>query len=187
METAVADRAGTGAARPGAPQYHLDRAEAFYRALRGGGVDFAAYVPDSLLDPIELLLEQDDEVETIVCSREDEGVAIAMGAYLGGKTPVALMEGSGLGMSGLILARGMIQRTPLLLIASHNRVLGEQFDYHGATRLVGEGTLQGLGIPYLVINDPNMIETAVSEALLTVKGQRLPVGLFVPRHIIRAS
>src|SRR6185437_2749692 len=117
------------------------------------------------------------------CSREDEGIAIAMGAYLGGKLPVALTEGSGLGLSGLILARGLLQRTPLLIVASHNRVLGEQFDYHGATRLVGEATLAGLNIPYMVIHDPASIETAVREAVLTIKGQKLPVGLFIPRHI----
>jgi hypothetical protein len=31
-----------------------------------------------------------------------------------------------------------------------------------------------------------VIQTAVREAVLTIKGQRLPVGLFVPRHISRA-
>jgi len=51
---------------------------------------------------------------------------------------------------------------------------------------VGEATLAGLNIPYVVIHDPAMIETSVREAVLTIKGQRLPVGLFVPRHIARA-
>jgi len=167
------------------PGYNTDTARAFHRGMRAAGIDFAVYVPDSLLSPIDELLEADPEVETVVCSREDEGIAIAMGAYLGGKLPVALMEGSGLGMSGLILARGLLQRSPLLIIASHNRVLGEQFDYHGATRLVGEATLAGLGIPYKVVEDPSSIETVVREAVLTITGQRLPVGLFVPRHLLR--
>ncbi|HLY67395.1 MAG TPA: thiamine pyrophosphate-binding protein [Chloroflexota bacterium] len=168
-----------------APGYNMDNARAFHRAMRQAGIDFAVYVPDSLLSPIDELLEADVEVQTVVCSREDEGIAIAMGAYLGGKLPVALMESSGLGMSGLILARGLLQRTPLLIVASHNRVLGEQFDYHGATRMVGEATLAGLNIPYMVIHDAAAIETSVREAVLTITGQRLPVGLFVPRHIAR--
>lgn len=170
---------------PSASLYHEQRAATFHRALRAGGVDFAVYLPDSLLSPVDALLEADPDVQTVVCSREDEGIAIAMGAYLGGKLPVALMEGSGLGLSGLILARGLLQRTPLLIVASHNRVLGEQFDYHGATRMVGEATLAGLHIPHTVIDDPDAIEMIVHEALLTVKGQRLPVGLFVPRHLLR--
>ncbi|HYY89772.1 MAG TPA: hypothetical protein VFA49_13315 [Chloroflexota bacterium] len=167
--------------------YSVDNARAFYEALRDGGVDFAVYIPDSLLDPIEQLLEADPAVQTVVCSREDEGIAIAMGAYLGGHLPVALMEGSGLGLSGLILARGLLMRTPLLLVASHTRALGERFDYHGATRLVGEATLAGLGIPAVVLDDPRQMPILVREALLTVKGQRVPVGLFVPRHLMRTD
>src|SRR5262249_27879504 len=106
------------------PRYNLEVAAAFHRAMRAGGVDFAVYVPDSLLDPIERLLEDDPAVQTVVCTREDEGIAIAMGAQLGGKVVAALMEGSGLGLSGLILARGLVQRSPTLLIASHDRALG---------------------------------------------------------------
>jgi sulfopyruvate decarboxylase subunit alpha len=167
--------------------YNLDNARTIYGALRASGVDFAVYVPDSILDPVEELLEADPRVQTVVCAREDEGIAIAMGAALGGKTPVALMEGSGLGLSGLILARGLVQRTPLLLLVGHARALGGQFDYHAATRMVGEATLSGLGIPHLTIMEPSTIETAIREAMLTIKGQRIPVGLFVPRHIARAA
>lgn len=168
------------------PRYNLDAATAFHRAMRAGGVTFAVYVPDSLLDPIERLLDDDPEVQTVVCTREDEGIAIAMGAALGGKLSVALMEGSGLGLSGLILARGLLQRTPVLIIASHDRVLGVQFDYHGATRLVGQSTLESLGIPCVAIHSVDVIETAVLEALLTMRGQRIPVGLIVPRHLMLA-
>jgi sulfopyruvate decarboxylase subunit alpha len=169
------------------PRYNLDVAQAFHRALRAGGVDFAVYLPDSLLDPIERILEEDPDVQTVVCAREDEGIAIAMGAQLGGKVPVALMEGSGLGLSGLILARGLVQRTPVLLIASHDRALGGQFDYHAATRLVGSATLDGLGIPWVAIHTPELVETSVRESLLTIRGQRIPVGLVVPRHLMIAS
>ncbi len=165
-------------------QYSTDVAQVFHEALRSSGVDFAVYLPDSLLDPIERLLDADPGVQSVVCAREDEGLAVAMGAVLGGKTSVALMEGSGLGLSGLILARGLLQRTPLLLIASHDRALGMQFDYHGATRMVGQATLDGLGIPYVVLNSAEMVATTVREAALTVRGQRIPVGLFVPRHLM---
>jgi sulfopyruvate decarboxylase TPP-binding subunit len=167
------------------PGYKQEIGSRFHLSLRKAGVDFAVYNPDSLLAPIEALLEEDAAIQTVVCAREDEGIAIAMGAYLGGKLPVALMEGSGLGLSGLILARGLLQRTPVLLIASHNRTFGEQFDYHGATRMVGQSTLDGLGIPYSVLRSEGEIEPAIAEAVLTMKGQRIPVGLFVARELIR--
>ena len=74
--------------------------------------------------------------------------------FLVGKKPVALMEGSGIGMSALILARGIVQKTPTMLIVGHNSTLGERYDYHGATRLVAEPVLRALDIPYHVLFDP---------------------------------
>jgi sulfopyruvate decarboxylase TPP-binding subunit len=162
----------------------LEGASGVVAGLKAGGADFAVSIPDSVLYPVEDLLRDDPRIRHYVCSREDEGVAMAVGAYLAGKVPVALMEGSGVGYCGLILARAQIQRTPLLLLVGHNRVLGERFDYHGATRLAGEGVLQGLGIPHLVVHDRAQTALAVEQALITVRGQKSVVGLFFPPYVL---
>ena len=165
--------AGTSGEAPPAPW----GATQLYLGLKDGGIDFAVYLPDSTLPPVERLLRDDPDIQTVVCAREDEGIAMAAGAWLAGKTPVALMEGSGVGYAGLILARAQLQRTPLLLVASHTRVLDEAYDFHGASRLVGEGVLQGLGIPYLIVNDAAQLRTIAAKAVTTVKGQRSCVGI----------
>jgi sulfopyruvate decarboxylase subunit alpha len=162
-------------------------AKMFYDALRAGGVTFATYLPDSVLAPVTDLLEADPAVQAVVCSREDEGVAMAVGAFLAGKVSVALMEGSGLGYCALILARALLQRTPLLVLASHNLVLGESFDYHGATRLAGAGVVTGLHIPHAVVDDPARITTMVMGALQTIRGQKTPVCLFVPGYVMQGA
>jgi len=168
---------------PPAPQGAVE----LYLGLKAGGVDFAVYLPDGTLPPVERLVRADPEIQTVQCAREDEGIAMAAGAYLGGKMPAALMEGSGLGYAGLILARIQLQRTPVLLIASRNRVLDEPFDYHGATRKTGEGVLRGLDIPYLVVTDPSQLRVIVEKAALTVWGQRSCVGLFIPNYVIHGQ
>jgi len=155
-----------------------------FEALRGAGVDFAVYLPDSVLHGVASLLEADPEVRAVVCSREDEGVALAVGAALAGRLAVVMMEGSGMGYCGLILARALLQRTPMLILASHSRVLGERFDYHGATRIAGEGTAEGLGVPRLVVHDPAMLRTAITGAAQTIRGQKLPVCLFIPGFVM---
>ena len=126
--------------------------------------------PDSMLDGVEQLILERGDIEAYQCSREDEGIAMAMGAFLVGKRPVALMEGSGIGMSALILARGIVQKTPTMLIIGHNSTLGERYDYHGATRLVAEPVLRALSIPYHVLYDPAHIRNVVIEAQATVEG-----------------
>ena len=111
-------------------------------------------------------------------------MALAVGAALAGRLAVVMMEGSGMGYCGLILARALLQRTPMLILASHSRVLGERFDYHGATRIAGEGTAEGLGVPRLVVHDPAMLRTAITGAAQTIRGQKLPVCLFIPGFVM---
>ena len=162
-------------------------ARELYRGLKAGGIDFAVYLPDGTLPPVARLLRADPDIQTVQCAREDEGIAIAAGAFLGGKTPVALMEASGLGYAALILARIQVQRTPVLLIASRNRVLDEPYDYHAASRMVGEGVLGGLNIPYLVADDPDRLATIVEKAAVTMRGQRSCVGLLIPNFVIHGD
>jgi sulfopyruvate decarboxylase TPP-binding subunit len=173
-------------AMPNRPErYRVETIEAFYEGFRAAGINFAVYLPDSMLDGIEQLIVDRGEIPIYQCSREDEGVGMAMGAYLVGKKPVAMMEGSGIGLSALVLARGIVQKSPTLIVAGHNSTLGERHDYHGATRLVAEPVLRALGIPYHVVLDPSHIRTVVVEAQHTIDGQRIPVAILVPSHVIR--
>ena len=185
-DKAAVVRAGSAPAQKiSTTRYRQESLEAFYDGFKAAGINFAVYLPDSMLDGIEQLILERGGIECYQCSREDEGIAMAMGAFLVGKRPVSLMEGSGIGMSGLILARGIVQKTPTLLIIGHNSTLGERYDYHGATRLVAEPVLRALDIPYHVLFDPADIRKVIVEAQATIEGQRLPVGILVPSHVIR--
>jgi sulfopyruvate decarboxylase TPP-binding subunit len=166
-------------------RYRHEALESFHQGFKAAGIDFAVFLPDSMLDGIEQLMIEHGEIATYQCSREDEGVAMAMGAFLVGKRPVALMEGSGIGLSALILARGIVQKTPTMLIIGHNSTLGERYDYHGATRLVAEPVLRALDIPYHVLFDPGHIRNVIIEAQATIEGQRMPFGVLVPSHVVR--
>ena len=163
--------------------YDQANARVIYEALRAARIDFMTFLPDSGTYPVQQLMAADPAVTSVLCAREDEGFAIAMGAAFAGKRPVMLMEGSGYGLSGLILARGLVQHTPLLILSSHNSALGEQFDYHAATRMVAEPTLRALGIPYVVLMRIEDAPTIIPEAQLTVEGQRIPVAVLLPRHV----
>ena len=158
-----------------------------YEGLKAGGADFAVYLPDSVLIKVVPVLAADPAIQTFACAREDEGIAMAAGAWLGGKLPVAIMEGSGVGYSGLALARAKLQRTPMLLLASHTLALGEPYDYHGASCLSAEGVLRGLGIPYVLIHDVAQIRTAAEQALITVRGQKSIVALLFASYTISGS
>jgi sulfopyruvate decarboxylase subunit alpha len=174
-----------GKPRESVAHYNEGILATFYDALKTAGIDFVVFLPDSLLDGLEQMILQRKEIETFQCVREDEGIGMAMGAFLVGRKPIVMMEGSGIGLSALVLARGVVQRTPTLLLIGHSSTLGERFDHHSATRLVAESVLRELGVPRYVIYDPKEIPTVVVEAQRTVEGQRVPVGILVPPYIIR--
>jgi sulfopyruvate decarboxylase TPP-binding subunit len=154
-----------------------------YRGLRKGGVDFVVHIPDSVLSGVSACFEADGDVPTLVCAREDEGIAIAAGAYLAGRVPVAIMEGSGVGYSALILARAQIQRTPVLLLVGHSPALGERFDFHGATRMASAGVLTGLGIPHVLVDSNEKAALYAEQAVITMTGQKTCIALVVPPYL----
>lgn len=155
-------------------------ADALHQGLRDGGVTFAVYLPDSLLYGAEIALEDDPAVTTVVCAREDEGIAVALGAALAGEVAVALMEGSGVGYAGLILARAALEPLPLLIVYSHTQGIGEQFDYHSAPAFAAEGVLSGLGIPHQAPHSLADVRSLVARALQSVRGQQRMMAVGIP-------
>lgn len=160
-----------------------DAAAALVSGARKAGVEVCVYLPDSILSGAVREFRASGTV-CVPCSREDEGVAVAVGLQLGGRTAICLMEASGIGLSGLILARAQVQRTPVVIVASHSRGGGERFDYHGATVLCSEGIFPGLGIPYEVARDAGSLETTVERIFATARGQLTSFGLLIPPYLL---
>jgi sulfopyruvate decarboxylase TPP-binding subunit len=158
-------------------------ADSLVKGALSAGVDVCVYLPDSsLISAVRAF--QRAGTSCVACSREDEGIAIAVGLQLGGRTAICLMEASGIGYSGLILARAQVQRTPVVIVASHSRGGGEPFDYHGATILVSEGIFAGLGIPFEVATEAGSLEASVYRVFQTAKGQLTSFGLLVPPYVM---
>ena len=158
-------------------------AASLVRGAARAKVDVCVYLPDSCLTTTVREFQRIG-VPCVPCSREDEGIAIAAGLHLGGRTAICLMEASGLGYSGLILARAQVQRTPVVVVASHSRGGGEAHDYHGATILVSEGIFSGLNIPYEVARDAASLEATIYRIFQTARSQLTSFGLLVPPFVM---
>lgn len=162
-------------------------AESLLHGLKAAGVRFASFLPDSSLYQLEELLSADDDVTAVQCTREDEGVAMAVGASMGGTRSVAVMEGTGLGFCGLILSRARIQCTPLLVVFSHPRGgLGERLAHHSTSMLASHACVSGLDIPLMIPGSVEGAADTVAQAVETAYGQRclIAVGIpsFIPTH-----
>ncbi|HII07631.1 MAG TPA: sulfopyruvate decarboxylase subunit alpha [Methanotrichaceae archaeon] len=104
----------------------INPTEAVYGGMKRAGIDFVASVPCVNLQELLCLVESDPEMMHVPVTREEEGVGICAGAYLGGRRPALLMQNSGLGNSVNALASlNGLYSIPLLMIISHRGGKGE--------------------------------------------------------------
>jgi sulfopyruvate decarboxylase alpha subunit len=96
----------------------LDWPLQIYRQLRAADVRQVTYVPDAGHSRLIDLLNNDPEVVTSVLTTEEEGIAIAAGAWLGGQRSVILMQSSGVGNCINTLSLSAIGRFPLLILVT---------------------------------------------------------------------
>src|SRR3954463_16764241 len=70
---------------------------AIYEALKAADVRQLCYVPDAGHSRLIRLAHDDPAIATTVLTTEEEGIALAAGAWLGGQRAVLLMQSSGVG------------------------------------------------------------------------------------------
>jgi sulfopyruvate decarboxylase TPP-binding subunit len=163
----------------------MEKARVIYSSLREAGVDFFVYLPDSANYFIQRLAAADPQVTSVSITREDEGLAIAMGAFMGGRNPVLIIEASGLGLCTLAFSvLGHEQRMATLILYGHNFALGEVRDVHACTRWVAEPVLNALRIPNLTLMDVKDAPSLIKQAWRTVRGQMCSVAVSLPLHVL---
>ena len=59
--------------------------------------ELVSFVPDGGLSRLIKLCQQDPDISTVTLTTEEEGVALAAGAFLGGTRSILLMQSSGVG------------------------------------------------------------------------------------------
>ena len=76
---------------------HAPWQERIFELLKAAGVRQVAYVPDAGHAHVIRRVQADPDMRDVVLTTEEEGVALAAGAWLGGERAVLLMQSSGVG------------------------------------------------------------------------------------------
>lgn len=131
------------------------------------GFNCYAGVPCSFLTPfINYVIEQDN-ILYISSANEGDAVALAAGAYLGGKPAVAMMQNSGLGNAvNPLTSLAHTFRIPLLLIVTQRGAPGLQDEpQHELMGRITGSMLESMEIPweYFPVED-NLIPPALARA-----------------------
>ena len=104
----------------------MDTTDAIYDGLKDAGIDFVVSAPCLNLSRLLDMIDEDPEIIHVCATREEEGIGICAGAYLGGRKPAIVMENSGFGNSINALKSLMeLYEFPLLIIMNHSGTEGE--------------------------------------------------------------
>jgi len=152
---------------------------AVYLGMKRAGINFATSVPCVNLQELLALVSGDPEIIHVPVTREEEGVGICSGAWMGGRRPALLMQNSGLGNSINALASlDMLYGIPLLMIISQRGSKGES--------MVGQVPMGRLTAPLLdamAIShfSPRLTEAeeTVAEAWSRACASRRPVAVLL--------
>src|SRR5947199_9314863 len=160
-----------------------ERSRQILAGLKEAGINLMTSVPDiNLLDLINLLYE-DKDVTHMPVGREEEGIGVCTGAYLGGRRVAMLMQNGGLmnscnGLTTTALQFGI----PILLLIYYAGDMGDNaFHMLG---LVTEPVLQGLGIKYTVMRDPAQVKQQIKDAVSICSASKRPVALVLSRAVL---
>ena len=151
----------------------LFRSSEIYRLLKAADVRQMAYVPDAGHATLINLFLADTDVSSNVLTTEEEGVAIAAGAWLGGRRSVLLMQSSGVGNCINMLSLPVIARFPLLMLVT---MRGEWAEFNPWQVPMSRGTqaaLEAVGVRVMRADTADdLVDTVEAAAALAYEAEQ---------------
>jgi sulfopyruvate decarboxylase alpha subunit len=128
---------------------------AVYRTLKDFDVRQMSFVPDAGHSELIEHFRADPAVISNVLTTEEEGIAIAAGAWLGGQRSVILLQSSGVGNCINMLSLPVISRFPLLMLVT---MRGEWAEFNPWQVPMGQATepaLRAIGLNVMRAETPD--------------------------------
>jgi sulfopyruvate decarboxylase alpha subunit len=162
--------------------------EAVHHALREEQVRQMAYVPDAGHSALIQLFQADAHVTCNVLTTEEEGVAIAVGAWLGGQRSVLLMQSSGVGNCINMLSLPVIGRFPLLMLVTMRGEWAEFNPWQVPMSRATQPALEAIGVRVLRAETPDeLVETVQAAAIFAYEADQQVAVLIGQRMLGRKT
>ena len=136
--------------------------EAIFRVLKRGGTRQIAYVPDAGHAHVIRSAIADPDIEDVVLTTEEEGVALASGAWLGGQRAVLLMQSSGVGNCVNMFSLLQAADFPFFALVTMRGEYAEFNPWQGPMGRNTQAALELMGIQVLRVSRPEETEEIVS-------------------------
>jgi len=157
---------------------------AVFDTIKSSGIELVAYVPDAGHSALIENSIRDLDIEDVVLTSEEEGVALCSGAWLGGMRSLLLMQSSGVGNCVNMFSLPRMARTPLVIIVT---MRGEYAEFNPWQVPMGSATEQTLRLcdfqVYRVERPEEAAET-VQAAIEMAYGSDLAVAVLLSQKML---
>jgi sulfopyruvate decarboxylase subunit alpha len=152
-------------------------------SMKEAGVSFVTSLPDANLQNLLALVDGDPQLTHVTLAREEEGIGICAGAYMGGLTPAIIMQNGGfLNSCNALTTTALNFNIPILLLIYYAGDLGDEgFSMLGS---VTEPVLRGLGIRYQVLRRLEEIKRIIKGASILAIDSRRPVAVLLSKDVL---
>ena len=152
-------------------------------SMKEAGVSFVTSLPDANLAKLSALVDADPELPHVTLAREEEGIGICTGAYMGGRMPAIIMQNGGFLNSCNALATTALNfNIPILLMIYYAGDLGDEgFATLGS---VTEPVLRGLGIRHYVLRNLEESKGPLQVRLHLAVDSRRPVAVLLTKDVL---
>jgi len=155
-----------------------------HRVLKGAGVTRMSHVPDAGHARLITLCEHDPAMVTNVLTTEEEGIAIAAGAWLGGASSVLLLQSSGVGNCINMLSLPAIGRFPLLMLVTMRGEWAEFNPWQVPMGRATQTTLEAMGVTVMRADTPaDLIASVESAAALAFRADQ-QVAVLISQRLL---
>jgi sulfopyruvate decarboxylase subunit alpha len=152
-------------------------------AIKQAGVNFVTSLPDANLARLLAAVDGEPDLTHITLCREEEGIGICAGAYIGGRTPAIIMQNGGfLNSCNALTTTALNFNIPVLLLIYYAGDLGDEgFATLGS---VTEPVLRGLGIRHYVLRREDEIRATIKGAVILAVDSRKPVAVLLTKDVL---
>jgi sulfopyruvate decarboxylase alpha subunit len=158
--------------------------EQIFSILQQGQVRQVAYVPDAGHAHLIRRVHADPQMRGIVLTTEEEGVALACGAWLGGERAVLLMQSSGVGNCINMLSLVENCRFPLLCLVTMRGEWAEFNPWQVPMARATQACFEAMGVRVLRASDPGEVAETVRAGFDAAFGAGEAVAVLLSQRLV---
>jgi sulfopyruvate decarboxylase alpha subunit len=170
-----------------APSPPSDWRDEIFRVLKQSAIAQVGYVPDAGHARLIDLVRADPEIHAIPLTTEEEGVAVAAGAWLGGQRSALLMQSSGVGNCVNMLSLAKNCRFPLVMLVTMRGEWAEFNPWQVPMGTRAAAALELMDVLVYRVEHADVAAETVAAAIDIAYNGDLAVGVLLSQRLIGAK